>query len=50
MRQAFIEDHARSAFIETARLGAVDYVTDIGSTSYQLSSGGWIPVRFPSSR
>lgn len=37
------KDHARSAFIETARLGAVDYVTDIGSTSYQLSSGGWIP-------
>lgn len=37
------KDHARSYFIETARLGAVDYVTDIGNTSYQLSSGGWIP-------
>lgn len=37
------KDHARSAFIETARLGAVDYVADIGSTSYQLASGGWIP-------
>ena len=37
------KDHARSAFIETARIGAVDYVTEIGSTGYRLSSGGWIP-------
>lgn len=37
------KDEAYSAFIETAKLGAVDYITDIGKSSYQLSSGGWIP-------
>lgn len=26
-----------------AKIGAVDYVTEIGRTCYRLSSGGWIP-------
>ncbi|MEM1485332.1 N-acetylmuramoyl-L-alanine amidase [Oscillospiraceae bacterium PP1C4] len=37
------KDEARSAFIETARLGAVDSVSEISDSMYRLSTGGWIP-------
>lgn len=36
-------DEKHSAFVATAKLGAVDYVTDINSSDYKLSSGGWVP-------
>ncbi len=36
------KDAAASAFIETAKGGAVDYVTEVGNM-YRLSTGGWIP-------
>ncbi len=37
------KDEQQSAFIETAKLDAVDSVAEIGSSMYRLSSGGWIP-------
>lgn len=36
------KDSQRSAYIETAKLGAVDVVVDITSTMYKLSTGGWV--------
>lgn len=36
------KDATASAFIETAKGGAVDYVTEVGNM-YHLSTGGWIP-------
>lgn len=37
------KDEAASAFIETAHKGGVDTVVEIGSSMYQLSTGGWVP-------
>lgn len=34
---------ARSYFVGVARIGAVDYVAEIGKSNYRLASGGWIP-------
>ncbi len=36
------KDANRSAFIETAKLGGIDTVSDISGSLYELSTGGWI--------